>query len=256
MLFSFLFFLDKRYVLSGTTLALAGLCKLPGLFGVLVILGYWSWDRNRADIRKIGLLLVSSVAVFLLLMPVCDFAATNQWLNPLDRIHHMLIVAQSLKYSLYSPEVRATMGMAYPWKWILSLGLEGKLADKVISFWFTPTLFILIVPSVLFMAYELFGKAKRVAVFVLLWFGATYVVWIPIEVVTDRAMYYYYFLPTVGAVCMAVGFGIQRIWQMSNREKERYVRWLIRGAVLSYLILYVLSFLAFSTFGVALHLSK
>ena len=247
MLFSFLFFLDKRYVLSGTTLALAGLCKLPGLLGVLVILGYWFWDGKRADMRKIGLLMLSSVVVFLLLMPVCDFAATNQWLNPVHRIYDMLIRARSLKYSLYSPEARAAAGMAYPWKWILSPGFVWRGGDKAISFGFTPMLFIMIVPSVLYMAYGLFGKAKRVAVFGLLWFGATYVVWIPIELVTDRAMYYYYFLPTVGAVCMAVGFGIQRIWQMSKREKERYMRWLLRGLVVSYFILYVLSFLVFST---------
>jgi len=252
MLGSFLFFLDKRYVLSGTTLALAGLCKLTGLFGILVIFGYWALDGKRGDIRKIGLLLLSSAMVLILLMPLSDFAATNQWFNPVNRIYDMLVHAKSLKYSQYSPENRAITGMAYPWEWILRPGEMWTGGDRAVSFGFTPMLFVLIVPSMFYMVYELFRRARKMAVFCLLWFGATYVVWIPIALVTDRATYYYYFLPAVGAVCMAVGFGIQRIWQMSTREKDRHMRWLLRGVVISYLILYVLSFLLFSTFGRAL----
>jgi peptidoglycan/LPS O-acetylase OafA/YrhL len=106
--------------------------------------------------------------------------------------------------------------------------------------------FVLIVPSVLYMAYEAIAKRKRWAVFGLLWFGATYLVWIPIELVTDRAMFPFYFLPAVGAVCMAIGCGIQRIWQMSNRTKERGMGRLLRGLVLSCLVLYVGSFLLYS----------
>jgi len=108
-------------------------------------------------------------------------------------------------------------------------------------------LFILIVPSMLYMAYELFRKARRTAIFCLLWFGATYLLWIPIALVTDRATYQFYFLPAVGAVCLAVGFGVQRMWQMSNRTNERQLGWLFRGLAISYLILYVLSYFSIST---------
>jgi predicted membrane-bound dolichyl-phosphate-mannose-protein mannosyltransferase len=251
MLCSFLFFLDERYVLSGATLAAAGLCKLPGLFGILAILGYWALDGKRADIRKIGLLLLSLVLVFFALMPVIDFAATNQWFSPVSRVHDMLVRAESLKYSRFPPEVRASMGMAYPWDWILRTGGEwlgsGWTSDaRVVCLKYTPMFFVLIVPSVLYMAYEAIAKRKRWAVFGLLWFGATYLVWIPIELVTDRAMFPFYFLPAVGAVCMAIGCGIQRIWQMSNRTKERGMGRLLRGLVLSCLVLYVGSFLLYS----------
>jgi len=251
MLFSFLLFLDRRYVLSGTSLALAGLCKLPGLLGVLVILGYWALAGKRSDIRKIGLLLVSLVVVFLLLMPIVDFAATNHWFNPIDRVHDMLVTATSLKYSQVSPEVRASTGMSYPWEWILSTGYGWKAGGKAYSFAYTTALFILIVPSIAYMAYELFEKRRKVALFSLLWFGATYVVWIPVALVTDRAMYTYYFLPTVGAICMAVGFGIQRLWQRSETTKTRVLRWLLRTLVVSYLFVYVLSFLLVSTLFLA-----
>lgn len=247
MLSSFLFFLDKRYVLSGTALALAGLCKLPGLFGLFVILGYWALAGKRADIRKIGLLAVSSVAVFLLLMVVFDFAATSQWLNPIDRIHDMLTNAASIKYSQLSPEVRSQNSVTQPWEWILSQGYMEKVGGKTRTSMFTPMLFILVVPSMLYMAYELFRKARKVAIFCLLWFGATYVVWIPIAIVTDRAMYQFYFLPAVGAVCLAVGFGVQRVWQLSNRTNERQLRRLLKWLVVSFLILYVSSYVAIST---------
>jgi len=252
MLCSFLFFLDERYILSGATLAAAGLCKLPGLFGILVILGYWAWDRKRADFRKVGLLVFSSVLVFLLLMPIMDFVATDQWFSPVSRVHDMLVRAGSLKYSQFPPEVRAAMGMSYPWDWILHTGGEwlgsGWASDaRVVCLKYTPMFFVLIVPSVLYMAYEAIAKRKRWAVFGLLWFGATYVLWIPIELVTDRAMYAFYFLPAVGAVCMAMACGIQRIWQMSNRTKEGAMRRLLRGLVLSCLVLYAGSFLLYST---------
>ncbi|MDM8000209.1 MAG: glycosyltransferase family 39 protein [Dehalococcoidia bacterium] len=249
MLSSFLLFLHKRYFLSGTALALAGLCKLPGLFGIIVILGYWAFDKKRTSVRNIAGLVFSLVVVFLLLMPVCDFAATSQWFNPADRISGMLTKAASLKYSDVPPEVRLESGMAYPWQWILSPGNWAESDGKKISLGFTPMFFPLILPSVIYMAYEAITKMRRWAVFGVLWFGATYVVWIPVALVTDRAMYPFYFLPTVGAICMGIGAGIRSLWQMSKKKDGRHVRWLLKGIVLSYLILYLLTFFAISTFG-------
>jgi len=247
MLLSFLLFLHKKHVLSGTALALAGLCKLTGFFGVLVILGYWVLANKRTDVRKIGLLLLSSGVVFFLLMPVCDFIATSQWFNPIDRVYHMLIGAESMKWSTVSPDSPAAVGAAYPWQWITTFGYKWVGGSKTISFYFTPMLFIMIVPSMLYMTYELFKKTRKVAIFCLLWFGATYVIWIPIVLVTDRIMWQYYFFPTIGAVCLAIGFGLQKIWQMSNKTKRVDLKLLFKGLVVSYLVLYVLSFILVST---------
>jgi len=60
-------------------------------------------------------------------------------------------------------------------------------------------------------------------------------------------MYKFYFLPAVGAVCLAVGFGVQKLWQLSNRTNERQLRWALKWLVVSFFILYVLSYFAIST---------
>ncbi len=253
MLASFLFFLRERYIVSGILLALAGLCKLPGLFGILVIVGYWALaGKKGADARKIVLLLVCLIAAFIVLMPVADFAATSLWFNPVDRMYDMLVNAASIKFSQLTPEMRAEAGAARPWEWITQFGY-GWRADsgRTYSFTYTPTLFILIVPSLCYMAYEFLMNRRRTALFTLLWFGATYALWIPIALVTDRAMYMFYFLPSVGAVCLAIAFGAQRVWQLSNRRRRKATRWLLKGLVVSYLTLHVLSFFLVSTLFLA-----
>jgi 4-hydroxybenzoate polyprenyltransferase len=83
------------------------------------------------------------------------------------------------------------------------------------------------------MAYEFVMNRRRTALFAILWLGATYVIWIPITLVTDRAMYMFYFLPSVGAVCLAIAFGAQRVWQVSKTTKRKAARWLVKGLVVS-----------------------
>jgi dolichyl-phosphate-mannose-protein mannosyltransferase len=247
MLASFLFFLNRRCVLSGTSLALAGLCKLPGLFGILVILGYWVIARKRSDVGKMGLLLVSTAITFLVLMPVADFAVTGQWFNPIHRVWDMLSAHASVRFSQIPPEERVVSGAGLPWEWLLRTGYGWKAGDRVCSFAYTPTLFLLIVPSVVYMAYDYLRNDRKIALFGLLWFGSTYLLWIAIALVTDRAMYGFYFLPTVGAICMGVGFGVQRVWQGSKKRRRRGSRWLLKALVVSYLTIHVLLFFLVST---------
>ena len=81
-----------------------------------------------------------------------------------------------------------------------------------------PSIWILIIPSILFLFY-LALKRNKVAIFALCWFVATYLIWIPISLITDRVSYDYYFYPTVGAVCIGISLLFSQIkhWRINNQ---------------------------------------
>jgi len=54
-------------------------------------------------------------------------------------------------------------------------------------------------------------SAFDAALFALCWFFALYLVWIPLDIVTDRLSFVYYFYPAVGAVCIGVAIGLSRL---------------------------------------------
>ena len=51
-------------------------------------------------------------------------------------------------------------------------------------------------------------KKSKVAGLVLLWFLATYVVWIPLDILTNRVTFVFYFLSTTPAICIGLGIAI------------------------------------------------
>jgi hypothetical protein len=73
-----------------------------------------------------------------------------------------------------------------------------------------PAIWALIVPSILFVVY-LSIKQNKPALFALCWFSATYLIWIPISLITNRLTYDYYFYPAVGAVCIGIALLFSRI---------------------------------------------
>jgi dolichyl-phosphate-mannose--protein O-mannosyl transferase len=48
-------------------------------------------------------------------------------------------------------------------------------------------------------------KGNKIAPFVLLWFLATYLIWIPLDIITNRITFVFYFLSTTPAICIGIG---------------------------------------------------
>ena len=242
MLLAFLLYLHDRYILTGISLALSALCKMTGLLGILVILAHWLIVRRKSQSPiTIGLLLVFAFVAFLGLMPVFDFAAERDWSNPFARTSEMLFRHQSLT----TEELTAGQlsDISYPWEWILSpIGhLSGSPGGAITLI--NPTIWIMILPSVGYMLYLYVKRRSEIALFTLLWFGSTYLLWIPLVLVTDRQTYLFYFYPTVGAVCLSVGYALYRFWNAASSGKFSDQRILIRSSIVGYLIIHVLLFI-------------
>lgn len=252
MLMAFLFCLHDKYVFSGVSLALSGLCKITGLFGGLAILAYWFTKRRKQSPRSVIFFLASSFIAFIVLMPLFDFAATREWISPIDRIWHMVLF-----HVRYTRELLATPGFdnlpsgfsaypSYPWEWIFSTRVEIYSNTPSYVGAISPSLLILIVPMMGYMVYEFAKKKTNISLFTLLWFAATFLVWIPIAFVSGRGMYLFYFYPTIGAICIAIGFALKRLWKDPLKGRLTQYDGLRKVAVIGYLTLHVIMFLIFT----------
>jgi len=243
MLLAFLFYLQDRYVLSGVSLALSGICKMTGLLGGLVILVHWFITRRRHSPQNIGFFLASAFVAFMLLMPLFDFAATREWLNPIDRVWDMVVTHRTLTFEKLTPEQLSQA--SYPWEWILD-PTGFRFPDIQYNAQISLTVWILIIPSMGYMVYEFARRKTDAALFALLWFAATYLLWIPLVLVTDRQSYIFNFYLTLGAVCIAIGFIMMRFWEVSSKGRFAKRRRLIGATLIGYLVLHVILFVVFA----------
>ncbi|KAF5438161.1 putative membrane-bound dolichyl-phosphate-mannose-protein mannosyltransferase [Candidatus Methanophagaceae archaeon] len=213
MLLAFLLFLQDRYALSGLSLALSGLCKLTGFLGIFVILAYWLIKKRKQSPRSIGLFLVSVLAAFMLLMPLIDFAAYKEWLNPITRMGEMLFYHQGLTSEGF------VEGQSFPWEWVVSpFGYRLTTYPHLLIFT-SPTVWIFIIPSICYVTYEYIKNRGNASLFIILWFAATYLPWMLVVVATDRITYLYYFYPALGAVCIAIGIALSRLWEIQSKGR-------------------------------------
>ena len=141
-------------------------------------------------------------------------------------------------------------GLPYdvPWQWAFGPLIYRTGPESNYNLMVTPTVWLLTVPSLAYLAYRYFfvRKNRNTARFVLLWFAATYVVWIPIELVSGRPMYIHYFLPAVPATCIAIGYVLHRAWKRSEASNNPKARRGIKSLVIMYLIFHVVIFLMIS----------
>ncbi len=245
MLLAFLLYLQNRYALSGMSLALSGLCKLTGLFGSLIILGHWIVTGRGQEVRKALLFCTALAATFFLLMPITDFLASGEWLNPIERLHYLAFQHIGTSATDLPTEVHALT--SNPWDWVLKplsedISYTNGLVHKILI---TPTIWALILPAMGYMLYEWVKNRRNLALFSLLWFCGTFVIWIPLTLVSGTYTYLFYFLPTVGAVCMSIGFALDRLWEMGKSKSTTFGRSL-QVLVVVYLVLHMAVFFIFS----------
>lgn len=253
MLLSFWLYLKKRYALAGIFLAVGSVCSSKVVLGVIAILAHWLLVRRRDGLRSVLLPATTGLLAFFILMPATDFLATGEWLNPFQRILDMLTWQSG---QTVTAAYRAAVHPTAPWQWFIRPGgvLTSGTADwgdterirRVL--YLTPTIWVLVVPSMGYLLYRyLFTKKNRKTLrFILLWFGATYLTWIPVELITNRMTFTYYLLPTVGAICIAVAYCMEKAWQRSMKTGQRTLGWLTRAAMIAYILVNFLFFLLLS----------
>jgi dolichyl-phosphate-mannose-protein mannosyltransferase len=241
MLLAFLFYLHDRYVFSGISLALSAVCKLTGLLGILVILAHLLIQKRRRSLRNIALFILVVLAAFMVLLPATDYLATGHWNSPIHRVSQMEDISRNRTFAILTPEQHKFA--SYPWKWITSLtpyAFENQIDFKLII---NPTILVLIIPAMGYMLYEFVRRKTDASLFVLLWFTATYLLWIPLVLLTDRVTYIYYFCQTVGAVCIGLGFALKGIWDFASKRAAVEERRMIKLGVIAYLAFTAIYFL-------------
>lgn len=239
MLLSFWLYLKGKYLLSGVAVGLSTLAKLSGALALSAILLHWLL-AGRAHLRQFIPSLFLAPASFILLMPLFDFAISGQFLNPIDRVKTMLSLSGSLTFASTTYEA-----LSRPWDWILRPEIMTYCYDPhyiaAISF----TIWALIIPSSLYMAFRA-RRGDKAGLFGISWFASTYLLWIPLSIITDRISFIYYFYPTIGAVCIGLGLGLHQliaVWQKRNANK---LKWAALPAVLFYLLLHLSIFIMLS----------
>ena len=92
---------------------------------------------------------------------------------------------------------------------------------------------------------------QALAVLVLLWFLATYLVWIPINLATNRVTFVFYFLMTTPAICIGIAMAISD-WLDYLKKRRTALDRLSTGMAVSYgaiglyLLLHMAIFIVFN----------
>jgi hypothetical protein len=184
--------------------------------------------------------------VFIVLLPLTDFAATREWLNPITRVGDMLLYHQGL-----TGEGHDISGPSPPWEWLLEY--QGIIVQSYpgIKLTMSIAMWPFIVPSICYMLYDYIRNRSNVSLFVLLWFTATYLIWIPVVIATDRITYLYYMYPVMGAISLAMGFALSKLWAvkvngrflLSHPGINTAIRRIIQVAIIGLMALHILFFI-------------
>ena len=239
MLICFYLYLRGRYLISGVSLGLGALAKLSGALAFPSIFLHWLLGRRDHPWRFAGLALVA-LASFLLLMPLFDFAAFGHLVNPIDRVRTMLSLSSSLTFAGTSHAA-----LSRPWDWVLR--------PEIMYYWYQPhyigaisfTIWALIIPVVGYMVFRAL-KGNDASLFGLSWFAGSYLLWIPISLISDRISFVYYFYPTVGALCIGLGLGLSQLLDVWHGRREGKLRWVAGLAVPVYLTCHLAVFVLLS----------
>jgi len=239
MLCAFLLYLNRGYLLSGISVGLSALAKLSGFLALPAILIHWFFTGRTRPRWMLASVLLAPISI-LLLLPSLDFIVWGQPFSPIYRIKTMFSLSGSLTFANITHEAASR-----PWDWILR--------PEMMFFWYEPhyigmtslTVWALIIPTVLYMLFRA-RKGNNASLFGISWFASTYLIWIPLSLITDRISYPYYFYPTIGAICIGLGLGLSQLLDVWKAKRPGKLRWVIISPVSGYLLLHVVVFVILS----------
>jgi dolichyl-phosphate-mannose-protein mannosyltransferase len=214
---AFWLYLKRKYPLTGLMICLATLVKLSGALALPAIALHWLFFRRDNPFRLIASLGASPL-LFFLLIPGLDYFLIGQLANPLDRVWEMLVTTQGITYE-FADHPYATP----PWDWLIS--------PQGMPYWYAPkygatvsyTIWALLIPGTLYALYATIRGNQKIG-FLAFWITATYLLWIPISLITQRATYPFYFYPAVGAFTILIGAGLARLIEYFRSEAPLWRR--------------------------------
>jgi len=242
MMASFLLYAGRHYLSSGVAAVMAALAKLNGALALPVMFFHWLFRRQGRS-WWFALAVVVAPLAFVGLLALFDFAIVQDFsalLKPVSRINTMLSLSGSLTFANVDHPA-----LSRPWEWLINY--------EIMSYWYRPHYLAAISPSVWALIMPTFGymvyravKGSGAGLFGAAWFVGTYLVWVPISLITDRASYVYYFYPTVGAICLGIGLGLSRLLDFYRERKPGKLRKTVLALFIFYLAAHLVSFVILS----------
>lgn len=234
MLAVFLLYLYRQYILSGVFIGLAALTKIIGVLAAPVIFIHWFIPLvfNYAKRSRWFVLTVIFAPIsYLGFMPIFDYAVSHHFQNPISRTKEMLSLMSSLTFATVKQD-----SISRPWEWILNY--------RPMAYWYTPhytgaispTIWILIIPVVLYMIYRAV-KGSEAGLFGFSWFFGLYLLWIPLSIITNRISFIFYFYPVIGAICLGLGMGLSEALGWA-KIKARKIKIPVYAGVIAFLMLH------------------
>ncbi len=236
MLFCFWLYLRGDYPLAALLGCLAVLAKVPAALGFVVIILHWLLVRRDRRLLFWGSMVLAPV-LFTGLLPVLDVPVTGYLTDPVSRVLNLFGLGGRVTFAGSEHEAATR-----PWMWLLLPRAMPYNYDPDYLAIISPTVWALIIPSVVYMAWRL--KRRAAALFGLLWFAVTYLVWIPADLLTDRMTFVFYFYPAIGAVCIGIALGLARLRAYARRLTGK--RWWPPTVIYGYLGLHMAVFVLLS----------
>jgi dolichyl-phosphate-mannose-protein mannosyltransferase len=242
MMAAFLLYVYRRYMWAGVAIGLSGLAKLYGALSGPAVFIHWVFSKKGRS-RWFLLTIIFAIVTFFALMPVFDYTihpVLDSSLNPISRVDNMLSMSGSLTFQNVDHPSKS-----YPWEWLytfkpfLFYGMPHWIAAISFDLW------ALIIPIFIYMLVRAFKKDDA-ALFGVSWFAGTYLVWMPITLITQRVTYIYYFYPTIGALCLGLGIALAQLIDVFRSRPRGKVKWLSFSAVIFIITAHVVSFLILS----------
>ena len=252
MLAAVLLYLDERYLWSGIFVALSAVCKLNGALIIIALILHWIIYRRHNWKRFAGSLVVAAVS-FMFFIVFFDFFIKGSFENPFTRINSLITSTAANQFTVPKLSISSR-----PWAWIYPQWVNTSYNSPFIVYSYDPqyisfissTIQILIIPTIGYMIYKAI-KGSKTAGLVLFWFMATYLVWIPLNIATNRVTFVFYFLPTTPAICIGIGMALSDVLEKLKTRREELGRMTpgIRAsytAIGFYLLLHLAIFIIFN----------
>jgi len=249
MILGFYFYFRNNYGCSSLSMALSCLSKVTGLLGIPVVLAHFVLTRKSSRLNFMFRYLTTFLVALLVLLPFFDYmVGTN--LNTLEHLRELFLSTPSARTGAERPTLTIE---SLPWTWIINpmaipYYVVPKTLDGTLTFPIAylgignPLIWLLTIPAMTSMLCLYVKKRESLSLFTLLWFAFTYLLpWYPASI-AHRAMYIYYFLPTVAAVCIAISTMLYQIPKVKIRghqvELNKYVELAYAFAVLNLFLIY------------------
>ena len=193
----------------------------------MVIALHWLISKRAHKIR-ILVVAAASLVTFSALLPLGDLVIWHQFLNPLAQVRVFVERTINTTFAYYLTQVQG-QPPTRPWSWLLHLDsiAQYKFAiapggtvtvDVIHQLMLSPSLWALIMPAVLYAAYQSI-KRSSAALFSLCLFAGTFLPWVAISLAFNRVSYVYYFYPSIGAVCIGIALGLEEVSRLNLKAR-------------------------------------